>query len=281
MMIARSDGLPSTTHVWNDVPDRYLSEAELTQYRSGATEQGRKQWSLGRLAAKGAVRRRAEELALDLPDCNQIEVLNDASGRPYIHAVPDDVDRAVANMPISIAHDAGVGACTVSRDAQQRVGIDVQQVTSVPAGLKRWFAAADETRRLSGMPPELPVLRPELAWTRYGIVVVDGPGVSERPGASRIHAPFVPPAWQARYTALWALKEAASKALGVGLALPLVWIRLIEVHGACARMRLATEARRHPLGRTLPHVVSIAGRVWRHGGALVAWVSLRDDADQT
>ncbi len=98
---------------------RYLGRAERADY-DGHNPRAQRQWLLGRIAAKDAVRR-----LLDGPVFPaEIEIMNDETGRPHVGG---HGGRALAqDIRISIAHTGwiGVAHAAVGRD----VGIDIEAI---------------------------------------------------------------------------------------------------------------------------------------------------------
>jgi phosphopantetheinyl transferase len=98
---------------------------------------GKKQWLLGRIAAKDAVRfRQWDEGHTDVYPI-ELTVANDANGRPRVHNRPG---RGLVDCDVSLAHagDIGVAIAKPWQPGADRngpgVGIDVAEITEHPAG---------------------------------------------------------------------------------------------------------------------------------------------------
>ncbi|MGK5531741.1 beta-ketoacyl synthase N-terminal-like domain-containing protein [Streptomyces sp. URMC 129] len=141
---------------------------------------GRRQWLLGRIAAKDAVRewlwRRGEDAIFPA----EIRIANDAAGRPYAEGTHG---RVLPPLDLSLAHrgDVAVALVRPASGTGTGVGIDVEEIT---ADVERAVAVAlgDEERALLD-----------------SVVAADG----QRSAAE----------WCTRF---WAAKEAAAKAEGTG-----------------------------------------------------------------
>ncbi|MEU7041741.1 beta-ketoacyl synthase N-terminal-like domain-containing protein [Streptomyces varsoviensis] len=181
----RQGGWAQVCERWPDLATRelimrnMLGSAERAQYERLSPVR-RRQWLLGRIAAKDAVRGllwkegpREEDPAEIYPA--EIAVRNDESGRPVVYGVHG---RAVDGVVVSIAHCAETGVAIARRCP---CGIDVEEVTDRPRSTVEAACATEELALLDGL-------------TRAG---GDGAAV-----------------W---FTRFWAAKEAVAKACGTGL----------------------------------------------------------------
>jgi phosphopantetheine--protein transferase-like protein len=98
---------------------RYLGEAERDDY-AGHHPRGQRLFLLGRIAAKDAVRRWLWQQGGGPCWPVQVEIANEASGRPVVRA-PGGAD-----LRVSIAHTPWVGVAAVAEG--EEVGIDVEQI---------------------------------------------------------------------------------------------------------------------------------------------------------
>jgi phosphopantetheinyl transferase len=102
---------------------RYLSAAERADYQR-RTPRAAKQWLLGRIAVKDAVRQWLWDAGAGPVFPIEIAVTNDASGRPRV-AGP-----FVEAPEISLAHTGSLAAALVGHSGcQPGVGIDIEQIT--------------------------------------------------------------------------------------------------------------------------------------------------------
>ncbi|NEC92020.1 type I polyketide synthase [Streptomyces sp. SID12501] len=189
---ARPDGWVLLHERWPDLASRdlimrnSLGGEERSQYERHAPR-GRRQWLLGRIAAKDAVRRWLWEREGEgdvFPA--EIQVHNDATGRPYVTGTHG---RTLPPLDISLAHRAEAGVAIVRRTRPGSVlgggpgtgpGIDIEEVVERDAS----------TLATALGPAELALLRARSA----------AGGESEA-------------LW---FTRFWAAKEAVAKAEGTG-----------------------------------------------------------------
>jgi phosphopantetheinyl transferase (holo-ACP synthase) len=200
------------------------------------TEKRRRDFLLGRLAAKDAVRR---ALRSSSPPAGKIAILSDENGAPF--AVVDG-ERA-ASLSLSLSHGHGQ-AVALARESGL-VGLDLERIRERPEGTFRFYMSDEERDRY----------------------------VSSRlPGCLRDEAAVV----------LWALKEAAWKALrpGRGAGLLDVFLSLESPTGSregSARVRFSGPLRE----RARQEGVAPAGlAAWRREGDLVvAWALVGEPRD--
>ncbi|WP_370353085.1 beta-ketoacyl synthase N-terminal-like domain-containing protein [Catenulispora sp. EB89] len=171
---------------WTDPASRqlrmrsYLGAAERDLFEA-RPPRGRRQWLLGRIAVKDAVRQAVwDESGPRKFYPAEITVGNDGVGRPFVtgtHGTP------LASFAVSIAHAGDVGVAIVRPAAGGRagVGIDVEQVVARDPATLDFALSEDEFARLR-------------------LLAADGGGED---------------LWFARF---WTAKEAVAKALGTGLA---------------------------------------------------------------
>ncbi|WP_438484774.1 beta-ketoacyl synthase N-terminal-like domain-containing protein [Streptomyces sp. S186] len=160
---------------------RHLGTAEREEYERRSPS-GRRQWLLGRIAAKDAVRRRLWEHGEGPVFPAEIRVDNDASGRPRVTGVHG---RVLPALDVSLAHRAEAAVALVrTRGTDGRpapVGIDVEEVTHRPPG---------------------------------PLAAALGPAERELLVALCFRTGEPQPLW---FTRFWAAKEAVAKAEGTGL----------------------------------------------------------------
>ena len=142
---------------WSDVASRelimrnHLGRAERADY-AAAPPRGRRQWLLGRIAAKDAVRTWLWDNGSGPLFPAEVGIGNAANGRPFVRG-RDDLD-------LSLAHTDGL-AVAIARPAGAGVGIDIEEVLDRPAGAA-FIALGDAERALLG------TLAPNSLWfTRF------------------------------------------------------------------------------------------------------------------
>ncbi|MER5717802.1 beta-ketoacyl synthase N-terminal-like domain-containing protein [Streptomyces sp. NPDC002132] len=168
---------------WPDLASRELimrnslNGAERSQYAEHPPR-GRRQWLLGRIAVKDAVRRRLWEQGEGPVFPAELRVHNDAAGAPYVTGVHG---RVLPALDVSLAHRAEAGvALVLPHTPGPGPGIDIEEVVE----------RTPETMATVLGPRELRLLRDLLSST----------------GDS----------WALWFTRFWAAKEAVAKAEGTG-----------------------------------------------------------------
>ncbi|TXJ74676.1 4'-phosphopantetheinyl transferase superfamily protein [Streptomyces lavendulae] len=173
---------------WPDLASRELimrnslGGAERARY-AAHPPRGRRQWLLGRIAVKDAVRRLLWERGEGPVFPAEIRVHNDAAGRPYVTGVHG---RTLPPLDVSLAHRAEAGVAIVRPRGPHRphtdsgsgigVGIDIEEIAEREPATLGTALAAEELRLLRAQSG------PEAEW----------------------------------FTRFWAAKEAAAKAEGTG-----------------------------------------------------------------
>ena len=180
---ARPGGWSLLHERWPDLASRdlimrnSLSGAERSEYAAHAPR-GRRQWLLGRIAVKDAVRQWLWDHGEGPVFPAEIRVRNDESGRPYVTGLHG---RTLPPLDVSLAHRAETGVAIVRPHAPgPGPGIDIEEVVERPAATLATALGEDELR----------LLRDRSAAT----------GQSEE-------------LW---FTRFWAAKEAVAKAEGTG-----------------------------------------------------------------
>ncbi|MER8060628.1 MULTISPECIES: beta-ketoacyl synthase N-terminal-like domain-containing protein [unclassified Streptomyces] len=173
---------------WPDLASRELimrnslGGAERARY-AAHPPRGRRQWLLGRIAVKDAVRRLLWERGEGPVFPAEIRVHNDAAGRPCVTGVHG---RTLPPLDVSLAHRAEAGVAIVRPRGPHRphtdsgsgigVGIDIEEIAEREPATLGTALAAEELRLLRAQSG------PEAEW----------------------------------FTRFWAAKEAAAKAEGTG-----------------------------------------------------------------
>ncbi|MGW2816859.1 beta-ketoacyl synthase N-terminal-like domain-containing protein [Streptomyces sp. NPDC001415] len=212
---------------WPDLASRdllmrtQLGRAERKAYEA-RPPRGRRQWLLGRIAAKDAVRRWLWEHGEGAVFPAEIEIVNEQSGRPRAVGVHG---RTLPALDLSLAHRGDLAVALVRPPGHSPyvngAGIDVEEIAD----------RTPETHRVALGPRELALLAR----------LVAGGGESEA-------------VW---FTRFWAAKEAAAKAEGTGFGgRP----HAFEVTGAAPdSLTVTVNSRRHHVRCTLvdpTHVVA-------------------------
>lgn len=122
---------------WPDLASRdlimrnHLGSAERARYEQ-QPPRGRRAWLLGRIAVKDAVRRRLWEQGEGPVFPAEIEVHNDATGRPRVSGLHG---RTLPDLDVSLAHraEAAVALVRAGTPGGPGVGIDLEEVVARPA----------------------------------------------------------------------------------------------------------------------------------------------------
>ncbi|MEU4165519.1 beta-ketoacyl synthase N-terminal-like domain-containing protein [Streptomyces sp. NPDC026665] len=129
---ARAGGWSLVHERWPDLASRdlimrnSLGGQERSEY-AGHAPRGRRQWLLGRIAAKDAVRQWLWDHGEGPVFPAELRVLNDDMGRPYVTGVHG---RDVPPLDISLAHRAEAGVAIVRpHTPAPGPGIDIEEVT--------------------------------------------------------------------------------------------------------------------------------------------------------
>jgi acyl transferase domain-containing protein/phosphopantetheinyl transferase len=101
-----------------------------TWHNMTAVPKRRREWLLGRCAAKDAVRRLIQKrFGLQLCAAD-VEILTDASGRPMVEGAWRQ--RLAAYPVVSITHSGGIAAAVAALDPKQLIGIDMEHMGMRP-----------------------------------------------------------------------------------------------------------------------------------------------------
>jgi phosphopantetheinyl transferase len=127
----RPGGWTAIHEQWPDLATRelimrnHLGGVEREQYARRAPA-GKRQWLLGRIAAKDAARRWLWDSGVGDIYPAEIQVHNDESGRPYLAGVHG---RRLPELTVSIAHRAETGVAIVRPGP---CGIDIEEIADRP-----------------------------------------------------------------------------------------------------------------------------------------------------
>ncbi|MCF3137499.1 4'-phosphopantetheinyl transferase superfamily protein, partial [Streptomyces olivochromogenes] len=190
---ARPGGWSLLHERWPDLASRELimrnslGGTERAEYAAHAPR-GRRQWLLGRIAAKDAVRRWLWEHGEGPVYPAELRVHNDDMGRPYVTGVNG---RTLPPLDVSLAHRAEAAVAIVRpHTSGPGPGIDLEEVTARDPAALATALGADELR----------LLRERRAADGGSDHGADGDGNGEA-------------LW---FTRFWAAKEAVAKAEGTG-----------------------------------------------------------------
>jgi phosphopantetheine--protein transferase-like protein len=131
--------------------DQILSRRELESWKGmRGVEKRRREWLLGRWAAKEAVRL----LAGGSPDLRlapeEIEIVPDPYGRPQVAYRGDG-----PGVSVSIAHSHGAAVALAVLGAETRVGVDLENLTHRREDFEAIAFSPDERSLLSALPGDM------------------------------------------------------------------------------------------------------------------------------
>ncbi|MET7913219.1 beta-ketoacyl synthase N-terminal-like domain-containing protein [Streptomyces avermitilis] len=191
---------------WPDLATRelimrnILAGEERERYAAHAPR-GRRQWLLGRIAVKDAVRQLMWDGGAGPVFPAEVRVGNDPTGRPF---VTGGYGRTLPALHVSIAH-RGESAVAMAR-TEGPCGIDIEEVTDRPEGTLAVALAPPERELLQAL-AQAPRGAPERLW----------------------------------FTRFWAAKEAVAKARGTGLGGEPKQFEITAADGAVVTVRAAGE----------------------------------------
>jgi phosphopantetheinyl transferase (holo-ACP synthase) len=108
-------------------------------------------WLAGRVAAKDAIRAAVEQLGGAPLFPADIEILNDADGRPYAQFLVDD--EALPELRLSLAHSHGVAAALVAAaNDVAGIGIDAEHVRDLEEGFAERAFSREERALFDRLP---------------------------------------------------------------------------------------------------------------------------------
>ncbi|MFJ9818986.1 beta-ketoacyl synthase N-terminal-like domain-containing protein [Streptomyces sp. NPDC101151] len=149
---ARPGGWTLVHERWPDLASRELimrnslGGAERTEY-AARPPRGRRQWLLGRIAVKDAVRQWLWQHGEGPVFPAEIRVHNDELGRPYVTGVHG---RTLPPLDVSLAHRAEAGVAIVRpHTSHPGPGIDIEEVTARDPATLATALGPDELRLLS------------------------------------------------------------------------------------------------------------------------------------
>ncbi|MFF0223498.1 beta-ketoacyl synthase N-terminal-like domain-containing protein [Streptomyces sp. NPDC004629] len=150
---------------WPDLASRelimrnMLAGEERTAYDAHAPR-GRRQWLLGRIAVKDAVRRRLWDAGSGGIFPSELRVANDPAGRPYLTGA---YGRTLPDLHVSLAHRAEAAVAIARRGP---CGIDIEEVLGRPDATLEVALGARERDLLASLVRETG--EPEALWfTRF------------------------------------------------------------------------------------------------------------------
>jgi phosphopantetheinyl transferase (holo-ACP synthase) len=148
---ARPGGWSLVHERWPDLASRdlimrnSLGGQERSEY-AGHAPRGRRQWLLGRIAVKDAVRRWLWDHGEGPVFPAELRVSNDGMGRPYVTGVHG---RELPPLDVSLAHRAEAGVAIVRpHTPAPGPGIDIEEVTTRDPQAMATVLGADELRLL-------------------------------------------------------------------------------------------------------------------------------------
>jgi phosphopantetheinyl transferase len=171
-----------TRERWRDaatrelIARRYLGAEERAEY-AGKNPRAQRQWLLGRIAVKDAVRRWLWDRGAGPVYPVQIRVRNAAGGRPLVDGPFD------GPLPVSLAHTGTVAAALVGDVGGPGVGIDVEQVADRGAAFEAAALSAAERDLLDRLGGDRDAWLARFWTAREAAAKAAGTGLAGRPAA--------------------------------------------------------------------------------------------------
>ncbi|MFI9639307.1 beta-ketoacyl synthase N-terminal-like domain-containing protein [Micromonospora sp. NPDC051925] len=200
MSLLQPEGWTMAFDCWTDLVTRgmaargILGGAAYAEYERHPAKT-RKQWMLGRIAAKDAVRARLwEDGHTDIYPI-ELTVGNDPDGRPWVRGRPG---RGLGDCDVSLAHCAEIGVAIARRRAPGAttggpgVGIDVAEVTDHPESTFTFALTAAEMTLLASL-AGTDVAARRLWFTRFwaakeAVAKAEGTGLDGTPRRFRVYS---------------------------------------------------------------------------------------------
>ncbi|WP_435861070.1 beta-ketoacyl synthase N-terminal-like domain-containing protein [Streptomyces morookaense] len=180
--VAQPGGWHLAFDYWPDPASRELAMrnllggAEREAYAARAPE-GRRQWLLGRIAAKDAVRRHLWQHGAGPVFPAEIRVRNEESGRPHPEGVHG---RELPPLDLSLAHCREAAVALVRPAGTAPAGIDIEEITERPAVTHDAALTADERALLGRLGGGAPVFTRFWA-AKEAAAKAEGTGLQGRP----------------------------------------------------------------------------------------------------
>ncbi|MEU2774358.1 beta-ketoacyl synthase N-terminal-like domain-containing protein [Streptomyces sp. NPDC007162] len=181
---ARPGGWALVHERWPDLASRELimrnslAGAERSQYAEHAPR-GRRQWLLGRIAAKDAVRQWLWQHGEGPVYPAELQVESDELGRPYVVGVHG---RTLPALDVSLAHRAEAAVAIVRPHTPgPGPGIDIEEVTRRDPAAMEAALGADELRLLHGLGPDTTLWFTRFWAAKEAVAKAEGTGFGGRP----------------------------------------------------------------------------------------------------
>jgi 4'-phosphopantetheinyl transferase len=143
-------------------PPGLLSEQEQLRFMELKTIKRRSDWLIGRWTAKHLIRSYIERHTGIQPLMNTLTVMNDPDGAPRIiadyklHSADYDLNlqSAICNLQLSISHCGGHAFCALSDICGLQIGADIERVEPRSALFAEDYFTAHELDLLRAAPPD-------------------------------------------------------------------------------------------------------------------------------
>jgi len=182
--IVRAEDLPSDEVTLQWCLDYILSPDEITHFNTAfSNAKVRKEWLLGRIAAKEAVRKLMSGRTLCPAD---VRIANTPEGMPFVLPIP-----GVSSVPvISISHKVDTAIAIASdADKARTIGIDIEKGSQKHDRLEEFLLSDQEQRLLNAEPSENKDRALMQIWTaKESCGKALGTGLSNNPKSLEMHA---------------------------------------------------------------------------------------------
>jgi len=154
-------------------PAGLLSEQEQLRLVELKTVKRRSDWLIGRWTAKHLIQAYVERQIGAQPLLNTLTVINDPDGAPRIiadcrlHNADYDLNlqSAIYNLQLSISHCNGYAFCALSDTGSAQIGVDIERVEPRAAAFAEDYFTAHELGQLRAAPPESRDTMVTLIWS--------------------------------------------------------------------------------------------------------------------
>ncbi|MGB0588140.1 MAG: SDR family NAD(P)-dependent oxidoreductase [Myxococcota bacterium] len=170
---------------WGQPLSEHVTPDDLAAHDRQRSEHRRAEWLAARVAAKALCAEWLHARFGVRPPANHLLIRKDSHGAPFMTLRGPWSEKLPSDAipALSLSHSDGVAIAAIALDSAVRVGIDIERIAARPEGFaETWLAELER---------ELPIRDDQ------GTIVDE----------------------EARLTALWCLKEATTKALGLGFHL--------------------------------------------------------------
>ena len=147
-------------------PAGLLSLAEQGRMAQLTFEKRRRDWLVGRWTAKRLLQGYAERRMGVRPACDAITIASAPDGAPRVVVEqPADLRKALAGLHVSISHCHGQALCAISSQASAPIGADIERVEPRDPGFAGDYFTESELVQISAADPGARDMLVTLIWS--------------------------------------------------------------------------------------------------------------------